>query len=156
MKIKLYSLSSFNIRLLLLLSVCLSIFFGCQFQSKNQKSTPEVGLKLSLQDSLAGGVLAKLDFTISSNWHIYGPASQKNGRPSSVIFKQAGLALAEPLWPPTKSFDEGKSGSSQGYAGMIEVVTPINPSITEVSALVSWVACSDICVPGEAELKLTF
>ena len=112
--------------------------------------SPELSLRLSREDQTGR---AKLVFKVRQGWHIYGPNPQKNGRPTTAQFFFDDKEVPAMVWPATKSFDEGQSGASDGFDGQFEIVLPERAdTVTKIIAKVSWVACKDICVPGEATL----
>ena len=147
----------FNIYKCLLFLLLLAGFVACtkKEHGSDQITTPELQLKLTYEKIEDGSRFAIIFFTVTEGWHIYGPYSQNNGRPTSILFENGSGTIAEMFWPQTKTFDEGDSGPSEGYDGLFQVRIKLQESeVSEnkLKAKVSWVACKGICVPGEAEL----
>lgn len=120
--------------------------------------TDELNVRLSLENLGKQEKKAELTFEVAEGWHIYGPYPQKNGRPTSITFSLAKASFEESIWPQPKDFDEGENGVSQGYEGSFKVETKfqVDDSLSgPLIANINWVACREICVPGEAELKIS-
>jgi DsbC/DsbD-like thiol-disulfide interchange protein len=146
-----------NISNCLLILMILSGLTACskKEQSSAQVLTPELNVKLT-EDKLDDDSRSiNVIFSVAEGWHIYGPNPQNNGRPTSITSENAALSFDKIEWPPTKTFDEGDSGPSEGYDGSFSARSRISPSKEYSSILVkvTWVACKDICVPGEANLS---
>lgn len=104
------------------------------------------------------GVLLEID----PGWHVYWKNPGDSGLPTSVEFTlPQGFKAGEPRWP-VPSVLKGAGGlTDYGYESSLllsAVITPphdLKPgaSVT-IKALVSWVSCRDICIPGRAELEL--
>lgn len=141
----------------LVLSCLISSLICCTKSEQGPKDFISPELKLSLEAVKEGEKLKdlRLKFDVTNEWHIYGPELQKNGRPTTVSFVVNATEIEASNWPATKIFDEGESGPSNGYDGSFEVSAALNTagiSTEMASAKVTWVACKDICVPGETEL----
>ena len=117
-------------------------------------STPELKLQIRQEKSLSEAKVIVIEFKISDGWHIYGPNPQKNGKPVTLELNIDNNKVSNLIWPETVTFDEGKSGKSEGYAGKIQVSSIIPDISKKAQADISWVACKDLCVPGQARLEL--
>ena len=146
-----YKLFAIFFTSIMMLSSCL------KNEHSSEIETEELSIKLSVEDlGSEGRKKAQLSFEVAQGWHIYGPLAQKNGRPTSISFSLPEAQFRDSLWPQTKNFDEGENGISQGYEGSFKVETNFQASSSlknPLVAKVTWVACRQICVPGEAELK---
>lgn len=127
---------------------------SCSKQEPSQAKTPEVSVTLKMAKSLSDSEMASVEFNISEGWHIYGPLKQNNGRPTFVNIEADGSKTEDLIWPRTVNFDEGQSGLSEGYSGTFSVDAVLRTIPQKLEANVSWVACKDICVPGNAKLSL--
>lgn len=111
---------------------------------------------------LSGGTPFTLSvrLTVEPGWHIYGQDPGDAGLPTQVAWTLPPGFRAGPIaWPQTEPFVT--SGvSAEGYGGEVllsAVVTP-PPDLAagtpvRVGAAVSWLACSQECVPGNARLS---
>lgn len=144
-----------NILYKLIITAILLSSSGCN-SSKEIKSfsTPELKIRIRHEKSLSEAKVLVIEFNISDGWHIYGPHAQKNGRPVTLELNIDNNKVNNIIWPETVTFDEGKSGKSEGYAGNIQVSSVIPDISKKAQADISWVACKDLCVPGQAKLEL--
>jgi len=108
-------------------------------------------------DSIRIGLL----FNVTSPWHLYWINPGDTGMPTRVDWTlPEGVEAGDLQFPPPKRYSS---------AGMVDYTmdgefliwttlttrSSIKPDETlEVSALVSWLACNQICVPGEKTLSL--
>jgi len=104
------------------------------------------------------GVLLQIEPT----WHVYWKNPGDAGLATEVRFALPKGFSAQPLnWPIPVRFDQPGDIVGYGYEKAVLLwarVTPPkklppHPAIV-LAADVSWLACGDICVPGEAKLKL--
>lgn len=100
-------------------------------------------------------------FNIQPGWHIYDWKPAPVGRPTSLsLTLPPGFTQDQPQWPKPIAIEE--SGTSfNGYEGATSVSVLVyapekldtsKPSI--IQANVTWLACNDQCVPGEADVSL--
>jgi DsbC/DsbD-like thiol-disulfide interchange protein/cytochrome c biogenesis protein CcdA len=99
---------------------------------------------------------------IQPGWHTYWSNPGDSGLPTTINWSlPKGFAAAPVLWPTPERFKAGPV-VSYGYEG--EVLLPISvdvpsalrpDSTVTLSAHVSWLACSDICIPEEADVSLS-
>ena len=110
----------------------------------------------------AGQVLwVAVHFEVQPGWHIYWRDPGDSGLPTTVEWHlPTGFSAGDIAWPAPEHFVLGGIGN-YGYAGSADLLVPItppdrlDPGITApLAAEVGWLACSDICVPGQASLKL--
>jgi thiol:disulfide interchange protein DsbD len=107
-------------------------------------------------------LLLGLHFELRPHWHIYWRNPGDSGVPPQVRWRlPPGFQAGVLQWPAPERLGSG-SVIDYGYQDSVllpvELQTPGNlaagASVT-LAAEVSWVVCSDICVPGKAELTLT-
>lgn len=136
--------------------LCLSVlcaFVSCKGSlDKRQYSSNELKLELKLENDSSGQIQSLINFSVSPGWHIYSSLPQKNGRPTAITLSADSVAVENLAWPSPLSFDEGISGISEGYAGEFSVKAQLARKPEKLETLVSWVACREVCVPGEANL----
>ena len=99
---------------------------------------------------------------IPPGWHTYWSNPGDSGLPTTINWSlPKGFSAAPILWPTPERFKVGPI-VSYGYEG--EVLLPISvdvpnalrpDSAVTLNAHVSWLACSDICVPEESDVSLS-
>jgi len=107
--------------------------------------------------------LLGVHLTIEKGWHVYWKNPGEAGLPTQVQWQLPEGFKAGPLrWPVPIRFTMPGDITSFGYQGTVlltaEVATPKDLKEGEkadLAAKVSWLACKDRCVLGEADLRLT-
>ncbi|MDD5262352.1 MAG: protein-disulfide reductase DsbD family protein [Methylacidiphilales bacterium] len=102
-----------------------------------------------------------LHLKIDEHWHTYGRDPGDAGLPTSIIWDlPPGFRAGEIRWSAPKRFVTGGL-TSFGYEGdayhLVTITPPDNlqPGGTvKLQAKAQWIACADVCVPGEAALSL--
>ncbi|HEX3954222.1 MAG TPA: protein-disulfide reductase DsbD domain-containing protein [Stellaceae bacterium] len=102
-----------------------------------------------------------LHLDIAKGWHTYWRNPGDSGLPTEMQWTlPAGFSAGEIAWPPPERFVLGTIGN-YGYAGSADLLVPITaPTELEsggtahLAGKAIWLACSEICVPGEATLAL--
>jgi thiol:disulfide interchange protein DsbD len=99
---------------------------------------------------------------IQPGWHTYWSNPGDSGLPTTIDWSlPEGFSAAQILWPTPERFKTGPV-VSYGYEG--EVLSPISvdvphdlqpDSTVTLNAHVSWLACSDICIPEETDVSLS-
>ncbi|MCX7024754.1 MAG: protein-disulfide reductase DsbD family protein [Spirochaetes bacterium] len=93
-------------------------------------------------------------------WHTYGENPGDVGLSTSVEWRlPEGITAGTIRWPePETIMDRGLASS--GYSGRVELRIPMRASKDiaadnglEIGATVRWLACKEVCVPGEAEFS---
>ncbi len=100
-------------------------------------------------------------FAIKPGWHIYGPQPGDAGGPTEVSFsRDNSLPAPKVEYPPVKTFREPGDITVYGYENQVMLLaafqTPSSPpgqSLT-ITGTVSWLACREVCVPGEQEFRV--
>lgn len=101
-------------------------------------------------------------FTLSPGWHIYYREPGDNGFPTDVNIKlPAGFQLVSVEWEKPTRFEE--SGfTTYGYTGETVIAVTVLPpadlktgETIELNATISWLACKDSCIPGNAEKSIS-
>ena len=106
-------------------------------------------------------------FELEKGWHIYAQSSGDAGMPTEVYWKPGNVAviMSELVWPEPEHFIDPGDIKTNGYSGSVVLSSTLssNPHVTidwmpelMIGAHVKWLACKDICLPGEAELLLRF
>ena len=99
---------------------------------------------------------------IQPGWHTYWSNPGESGLPTTINWSlPRGFAAAAILWPTPERFKAGPV-VSYGYEGevllpiILDVPNALRPDSTiTLNAHVGWLACSDICIPEEADVDLS-
>ncbi len=99
---------------------------------------------------------------IQPGWHTYWSNPGDSGLPTTINWSlPKGFAASPLVWPTPERFKVGPI-VSYGYEGevllpvTVEVPRDLRPdSPVRLDAHVSWLACSDICIPEEADVSLS-
>jgi thiol:disulfide interchange protein DsbD len=102
-----------------------------------------------------------LHFAIAPGWHIYWRNPGDSGLPTEIDWTlPAGFSAGATEWPAPERFALGPI-VNYGYAGSTDLLMPIAVPATfdsatgaHLDATVSYLACSEICIPGSAKLGL--
>ena len=113
--------------------------------------------------SIAPGetVWVALHLETRPGWHVYWRNPGDAGLPPEIAWRlPPGFAAGEIAWPTPEHFVVGEIGN-YGYAGAVDLLVPITaladrkPSDdAPIAAHATWLACAEICIPGEADLTL--
>jgi thiol:disulfide interchange protein DsbD len=119
---------------------------------------------VSDKTSLALGRTARigLHFQLEKHWHIYWVNPGDSGQPPNVRWTlPPGFHAGEILWPAPVRLGTA-SVADYGYENEVLLMLPLRvPSTAKpggtatLAATVKWLVCSDICIPGHADVALT-
>lgn len=107
-------------------------------------------------DAIRAGVLFEMD----EGWHIYWKNPGQTGLATEVSLALEGSTFGDVEWPAPEVFSEaGGFITSYGYSGSVVLEARarrapdarIGESIT---AVVDYLACASVCIPGRHELRL--
>lgn len=105
-------------------------------------------------------VAVQLD--MADGWHVYWQNPGDAGMAVEVKWQlPEGWTAGELHWPLPRRFDEAGEITSFGYSGRVLLLAdihvpptaPMGEQVT-IGATVQWLACKELCVPGEAVLSL--
>lgn len=105
-----------------------------------------------------------LNYSIAKNWHIYGK-NPEIGTPTTIDFKlPKGFKVENIKWQKEKKFSQmgmqygGYEGETQVFVKIVPTTRIDTKKTEKFSVKSTWLACSDTCVPEEAEcdFSLTF
>jgi len=125
---------------------------------------PHVRVELIADRAAPGpGMRLGLKFDLDPQWHIYWQNPGDSGGPPQVMWAfPPGMMAAGIEWPAPERIDIGGL-VNYGYHGtvVLPVVVAVAadmriPQEFAVRASVRWMACSNLCVPGKADLELKF
>jgi len=136
-----------------------------QSSSASDANRPHAKVELiAAQDKISSGtpLWVGLQFELDSGWHIYWQNAGDSGEPPKVQWLlPPGFEAGEILWPVPKRLGSG-SVIDYGYEGTVLLMAPIRSAakstaapVTDISADVKYVVCSEICIPGKAHLTLS-
>jgi len=104
-------------------------------------------------------------FDIDPDWHIYWKNPGDAGLPTLVkLTLPDGFTAGELRYPTPKKFVQPGDIIAYGYetqTALLATITPpaawdtAKPKPVDISAAVTWLVCSDVCLPGKADLTLT-
>jgi DsbC/DsbD-like thiol-disulfide interchange protein len=102
-----------------------------------------------------------LHLDIAPGWHTYWRNPGDAGLPTEIAWTlSAGFTAGDIVWPAPEHFVVDGLGN-YGYRDAVDLLVPIAvpPEVEQsgtanFAAAVSWLVCSDICIPGEAKLAL--
>ena len=102
-----------------------------------------------------------LHLEIAPGWHTYWRNPGDAGLPTEIAWTlPTGFSAGEIVWPAPEHFVVEGLGN-YGYQDAADLLVPITiaqdvtPAETaRLDAQVSWLVCSDICIPGDAKLTL--
>ncbi len=125
---------------------------------------PHVRVELIADRAAPGpGMRLGLKFDLDPQWHIYWQNPGDSGGPPEAAWTfPPGMMAAGIEWPAPERIDIGGL-VNYGYHG--SVVLPVVVAVAAdvripqefaVRASVRWMACANLCVPGKADLELTF
>lgn len=105
-----------------------------------------------------GSYLGGVEFMLEPGWHTYWRYPGEAGIPPELDFSASGnLEQVDVLYPVPERYDDGYSTSIVYHHGVV-LPLRIKPAQTDqpvrLSAKMFFGICSDVCVPGEAELEL--
>jgi thiol:disulfide interchange protein len=102
-----------------------------------------------------------LHLTIAPGWHIYWKNPGDSGLPTGIDWTlPPGFTVGAIEWPTPERFQLGPI-ANYGYAGGADLLVPLSapPGLTAgakqpIAAQVKYLVCSEICIPGEAQVSL--
>lgn len=103
-----------------------------------------------------------LRLRMDTGWHTYGEQPGEAGLPTEITWELPAGFVAGPLvWPEPETFSSGGVTTS-GYSGEVVLLTSVAVPATAavgspatLRAHVSWLACSDQCMPGAADFTIS-
>jgi thiol:disulfide interchange protein len=114
--------------------------------------------------SVAAGATLWVDLhlVMKPGWHVYWRNPGDSGLPTAIDWHfPRGFSAGQILWPVPEHFVQNGVGN-YGYAGSADLLVPIaapgvltSGQTAELEADASWLACADICIPGDAKLPLS-
>ncbi len=98
---------------------------------------------------------------IKSGWHVYWRNPGDSGLPTTIEWDlPAGFTAGAIEWPVPERFVTGAL-VNYGYSGATDLLVPISAASAfdpwtpvQLRATVTWLACAEICIPGESKLAL--
>ncbi len=113
--------------------------------------------------SIAPGTTLWVDLrlAVKPGWHVYWQNPGDSGLPTAIDWKlPPGFSPGPIHWPVPEHFVQNGIGN-YGYAGAVDLLVPIAVPLeltsgqsARLDAEASWLACSDICIPGGTKLSL--
>ena len=98
---------------------------------------------------------------MKDHWHTYWVSAGESGDPTQIrLTGPAGLTFGAIQWPIPTLF-EAPGGISYGYDNEVLLMVPVTvskdakPGDGKIEAHVSWLACKETCIEGEAKLAIS-
>ena len=129
--------------------------------SVSAESSPVTAELVTRESSIQPGrpFLIGVHLTMDEDYHTYWKNPGNSGLPTRIEWSlPAGFTAGDIHWPFPKRF-VNESEVTFGYENNVILLTKITPPETltqsriTLKADVSWLACSDICIPGRATLS---
>jgi DsbC/DsbD-like thiol-disulfide interchange protein len=139
------------------------MFIFSLIKTPYSQEIPEVVRAELVSSSMDGGLFqVGVLFNIDPGWHIYWKYPGETGLPTRVKFElPQDYKQGEVKWPVPSIFKKPLGGVDYGYENSLllwtSVEAPSDLNINKnagIGAQVSWISCKDICIPGNAELKM--
>jgi len=100
--------------------------------------------------------------TIDEGWHIYWKNPGDSGLPTKVKFSlPEGFVAGDLRYPLPSEFDQPGDIAGFGYGKAVMLIAQITPPTTlepaqkfAITADVTFLVCSDVCLPGKAKVTL--
>ena len=113
----------------------------------------------SQSDSAGSTIRAGVQVKLADGWKTYWRNPGDSGIPASFDFSGSkNLKSADVLWPAPHRFKDSY-GTSIGYAKEVVFPVLISPEKADqpvdIDLKLDYAVCKDICVPAEAQLKMT-
>src|SRR4051794_37648281 len=112
-------------------------------------------------------VWVALHLEMQPGWHVYWRNPGDAGLPPEIAWTlPSGFIAGEIAWPTPERFVVDQIGN-YGYAGAVDLLVPVTAptdpkasgltpgGVVPIAAHATWLVCSDICIPGGADLALT-
>jgi thiol:disulfide interchange protein DsbD len=109
-----------------------------------------------------GTTLLGIAFDIEEGWHLYWDGRNDSGLPISIEPEfPPGFEIGEIQWPAPKRLVSPGAILDHVYEGNVTLIIPVHvppdaPADSHVTlrCQVYWIACSEMCVPGESRIEL--
>ncbi len=104
-------------------------------------------------------------FQIQKGWHIYWKQSGESGMPTKILWElPPGWSVSDFKWPTPIIFKERGDIATVGYKDDVLIYSdllspleiPLDDKRVTIGALINFLVCKDICVPGELRLKNSY
>jgi thiol:disulfide interchange protein DsbD len=100
---------------------------------------------------------------IDPHWHIYWKNPGDAGAPTQVKFElPKGFSAGELQFPTPHRFEQAGDIVAFGYENSVLLLAQVTPPKVlskdfqgEFKAIVSWLVCSDVCIPGQEDVSLS-
>ena len=110
-----------------------------------------------------GSTRIGVHFELEEGWHIYYKDPGDAGLPTQIAWSAPFGSFGPLEWPTPQEFLDPGDVRTSGYEGLLVLTSrytipalwdksPPNP--TPITAIVKWLACREICIPGAADLEL--
>jgi thiol:disulfide interchange protein len=126
---------------------------------KGQHLTAEL-VSLSPEIAPGGTVSAGLVLTLEEHWHVYWINAGDSGEPPKITWTLPAGITASPMQFPIPSrlplgplMDFGYE-DTVAFPVQLAAASTLKPGPVHLDAIVSWLVCREVCIPGKAHLGL--
>lgn len=125
-----------------------------------QEARTRVELLFENQSAVPGTtVTAAIRLTMPDHWHTYWKNPGQAGMVTEIKWElPEWLSAGDVQWPVPERFGEGEF-TTYGYSDSVSLLVPLNvggdapEGSHSVNAVVTWLECDELCVPGEASVS---
>ena len=121
---------------------------------------PQVSVSAALQSPMQSGKTdwAAITLNVAPHWHIYWKNPGETGLPTQIAWDLPRGVNAGPIaWPLPQRF-ETDGIINFGYSRLVTLLVPLRAGVAVSRAVararISWLACAEMCSPGEATVTL--
>jgi thiol:disulfide interchange protein DsbD len=120
---------------------------------------------ISSVDELTPGVPFTLGvlLSIEDGWHLYWKYAGDAGLPPKITWElPPDWKIGEVQWPMPQRFIEKGPLTTYGYSDVVALLVTVTPPATlsdrtaALSAKAKWFVCHDECIPGGADIRITY
>lgn len=143
---------------------CMAFIFNPLVEAAvQQEETPVVAALLAEEQGVEAGrpFWVGVELKMAEGWDTYWMNPGDSGYPTKIDWQlPSGFTVEPVLWPAPERFT-AQSLVAYGYRDEVLLMAKVTPPATlpagevTLSAHVTWLACKEQCVPGEADLTLT-
>ncbi len=133
--------------------------------SGNTVATENVKARLVSEVSAVGpgqAFMVALELDIRDGWHTYWRNPGDSGEPTKLVWQlPPGFAAGDIVWTTPHRFEIAplvNYGYAKHAVHMVQITAPKDlkaGSSVSLAAKASWLVCSDVCIPEDANLQLT-
>jgi DsbC/DsbD-like thiol-disulfide interchange protein len=133
---------------------------SCTHSAPQQPVHSKASLVIAQSAAAPGSIVnVGIQFVTENGWHIYWQNPGDSGEPPRVQWQLPSGVTATALEWPTPTRMTSSAGTDYGYQGttvlltLLQIPPNAQPGSISVGGDLRWLACHDICVPQNTQLK---